>query len=592
MKPIAPNRATLGYFKRLPLAWLLVALTVANGVMQGFGLALFVPLLKIMGGTPKDLEFPFSLMRDAVAWAGLPFELPVVLAGIVGLTVGGLALTFAQRSLVFGYSYTRFIRETSARFVDGLMGATWTYASRQATGNTANRLTVEVRRAARSLTHLMVSAAAAIQIVVFLVLSLAFFWEMVLIAVVFGVVAIIVIRPLQRRSFDQGRQLTEANNAFGFNAVDIFRNTKLIKATGAEKRVSDRLAQLQAAVCNVIRVRQITFSATEFVVHVFPVLLVATVIAVAHGVMQVDMAPVLVFLVFLARMVPLATHCQQEYQAYLMDVSALDAIDGIIAEHHVNTEEVDHGAKAFSVLEESIRFENVSYRFPGVAEAALTDIDLTIGRARLVALVGGSGAGKSTMIDLLCGLRRPASGRILLDGEDLAGIDALSWRQHIGYVTQDIVVFNDTLRNNILFAHPDATEEDVRRAVDAAHLGDVIDAMADGFDTVMGEGGVRLSGGQKQRLALARALVGNPELLLLDEATSALDNESERLVQQSIEKLAHELTIVVVAHRLSTVRKADLICVMEHGRIVETGTHDQLLAENGRFAELHEMQFS
>ena len=579
-------------FGRLPLAWLSVVLSVATGLTQGFGLAMFVPLLKIMDESAAELEFPFSLIRDAVTAVGLPFELPVVLAALVGLIVTGLALTFAQRSLILAYAYTRFIEATTATFVEGFMRTSWNYASGQATGEITNQLTIEIRRGARALTHLLTSLAAAIQIAIFLALSLTFFWELAFVALVFGTIAIIVIRPFQHRSFRYGGQLTMANNAFAFETVDLFRNFKLVKATGSENLIADRLKRLQGNVCRVIRVRQVNYAATEFVIQIFPVLLVAGVIGVAHGLLRVETAPVLVFLLFLARMVPLITQCQQEYQSYVMDLPAVHLIDSIVAEQHRDRTEAPPGATAFTRLEDGIRFENVSYRFPGVDDEVLEDINLTIGRGQMVAIVGGSGAGKSTLIDLLCGLRTPTSGRILLDGRDLADTDTLSWRRRIGYVTQDIVVFNDSLHNNIRFARPEATAADVRRAMDIAHLGDVIDAMPEGLDTIVGEGGVRLSGGQKQRLALARALVGNPQLLLLDEATSALDNESERLVQRSIERLAHEFTLVVVAHRLSTVRQADLICVLERGRVVEMDRFDALLERKGRFAELYALQFS
>ena len=584
--------SALGNFGRLPLAWLSVVLTVATGLTQGFGLAMFVPLLKIMDGSDADIEFPFSLIRDAVTTVGLPFELPVVLTALIGLLVTGLALTFAQRSLVLAYAYTRFIEATTATFVEGFMRTSWNYASGQSTGETMNQLTIEVRRGARALTHLLTSLAAAIQITIFLALSLTFFWELVLVALVFGSVAVVIIRPFQYRSFRYGQQLTRANNAFAFETVDLFRNFKLVKATGSENLIAGRLKRLQRNVCRVIRVRPVNYAATEFVIQICPVLLVAGVIGVAHGLLRVETAPVLVFLLFLARMAPLITQCQQEYQSYVMDLPAIHLIDSIVAEQHRNRNEPPPDAAAFTRLEDGIRFENVSHRFPGVEDEALKNINLTIGRGQMVAIVGGSGAGKSTLIDLLCGLRTPTSGRILLDGKDLADIDSLSWRRRIGYVTQDIVVFNDSLRNNVCFARPEATTGDIRRAVDIAHLGDVIDAMPEGLDTIVGEGGVRLSGGQKQRLALARALMGNPQLLLLDEATSALDNESERLVQRSIEKLAHEFTLVVVAHRLSTVRQADVICVLERGRIVEMDRFDALLERKGRFAELYALQFS
>ena len=163
-----------------------VVLTIATGLTQGFGLAMFVPLLKIMDGSAADLEFPFSLIRDAVTTVGLPFELPVVLAALIGLIVTGLALTFAQRSLILAYAYTRFIEATTATFVEGFMRTSWNYASGQATGEIMNQLTIEIRRSARALTHLLTSLAAAVQIAIFLALSLTIFWELVLVALLFG----------------------------------------------------------------------------------------------------------------------------------------------------------------------------------------------------------------------------------------------------------------------------------------------------------------------------------------------------------------------------------------------------------------------
>jgi subfamily B ATP-binding cassette protein MsbA len=236
-------------------------------------------------------------------------------------------------------------------------------------------------------------------------------------------------------------------------------------------------------------------------------------------------------------------------------------------------------------------FERVSYVFDDADDATVRDVSLDIKKSEFVAIVGGSGAGKSTIIDLLCALRRPTEGSIRVDGIDLRDMDLMSWRRKLGYVTQEVAIFNDTIRNNLTIAVPDATDAEIADAISIAHLSQTIDQLPDGLDTVMGEGGVRLSGGQKQRLALARALVGNPSLLLLDEATSALDNESERLVQDAIDAIAHRFTIVVVAHRLSTVKKADRIHVMENGAIVETGTYDSLVAAEGRFATLHGLQF-
>ena len=188
-------------------------------------------------------------------------------------------------------------------------------------------------------------------------------------------------------------------------------------------------------------------------------------------------------------------------------------------------------------------------------------------------------------------LRRSTSGKITIDGTDLDEYNLVSWRQKVGYVAQEAVLFNDTLRNNLLLFTPNASEKDIQWAIKTSHLEEVIDNLPEGLETLVGENGVRFSGGQKQRIALARALVSNPELLVLDEATSALDNESERFIQEALESIRRSMTIVVIAHRLSTVRKADKIYVLESGSLIEEGDFESLIKVDGRFKQLHDLQF-
>ena len=580
------------YLAKLPWTVPNLLITLAAGIAQGFGLALFVPLLKLMNGDKNELTFPFSIIREAFSMIGLTFDFPVVLFAVVTLIVSGLALSFAQRSLLMAYSFIQFVRETNDAVVSSLLQASWSHISKQATGTIINQLMIEVMRAGRALTHLLVALAAAIQVGIFLTISLMLSPKLLIVAIIFGIGTVLVIRPFHRRAYVYGEELTAARKDFGFYTVDFVKNLKLVKATSSENRVGERIKQLWSNVCQVIAAQQINLEVTHFITQAMPVLLVALLIGIGSLIFGTDTTTTLVFLLFLARMAPLLTQFQLEYQAYVMEIPALHVIDAVIAENRAHQEKKLPESKQFTRLTKGIRFENVSYRFPGAETATVEGINLTIGRSAIVAVVGRSGAGKSTMVDLLCGLRKPTQGRILVDGEDLANIDPFSWRKKIGYVTQDIVVFNDTFRNNILFAHPEATGAAIQQAVDIAYLREVVESLPQGFDTIMGEGGVRLSGGQKQRLALARALVGNPQLLLLDEATSALDNESERLIQQAIDTIAHKFTIVVVAHRLSTVRKADLICVMEKGKIVETGTYDELLANESYFSQLHSLQFA
>jgi subfamily B ATP-binding cassette protein MsbA len=253
------------------------------------------------------------------------------------------------------------------------------------------------------------------------------------------------------------------------------------------------------------------------------------------------------------------------------------------------------GAKALPRFSDSISFEDVCFSYQSDGEDSreiLRNINLKIRRGEILAIVGSSGAGKSTLVHLLPRFFDATSGRILVDGRDIRDVTLSSLRSQIGIVTQDTVLFNDTVRNNIAYGQPHVPMKEVEAAARAALAHDFILALPAGYDTVIGERGVRLSGGERQRLAIARALLKNAPVLILDEATSALDSESEALVQSALHNLMHGRTVFVIAHRLSTVRRADRIVVIENGSIAETGAHEDLMKELGTYRRLYELQFA
>ena len=244
-----------------------------------------------------------------------------------------------------------------------------------------------------------------------------------------------------------------------------------------------------------------------------------------------------------------------------------------------------------SGFKESIEFENVSFHYENSDQSSLSNISLEIPRGEVLALVGNSGAGKTTFADLIPRFYEVSEGTITIDGKDIRNVSLSQLRRLMGIVSQETILFNDTVFNNISYGLPDARQDDITKAAKAANASEFINALPDGFGTIIGEKGTRLSGGQRQRLSIARAILKNPDILILDEATSALDTESERRVQVAIDNLVKDRTVIVIAHRLSTITKADRIIVLDEGNLVESGTHEELLVQNGKYKYLHDIQF-
>jgi ATP-binding cassette, subfamily B, bacterial MsbA len=256
-----------------------------------------------------------------------------------------------------------------------------------------------------------------------------------------------------------------------------------------------------------------------------------------------------------------------------------------------NEQELNQGRKELGPLARELKFKGVSFQYEGADRPALTGVDLTVNAGEVVALVGSSGGGKTSLVSLVPRFYEPSQGAILIDGQDIREGTLRSLRAQISIVSQDIVLFDETVRNNIGYGRAGATDDEVIQAAKLAYAHDFIMNLPDGYDAIIGENGVKLSGGERQRLAIARAILRDPPILILDEATSALDTESERIVQMALANLMKSRTTLVIAHRLSTVQKANNIVVLDKGRIVEMGSHQELLRQNGLYRHLYAIQF-
>jgi subfamily B ATP-binding cassette protein MsbA len=396
-----------------------------------------------------------------------------------------------------------------------------------------------------------------------------------------------------RRLRNLSREMLEGNQRLVDTAQEGLANHPIVKAYRGEAREQGRFTRVARLImrANLRSAKIGGFSPP--VIELIGVIAVAVLLyfgrrEIVAG--RMDAAQFLAFLFFLFSSYDPMRKLSRLQNAMEVALAAARHVWEVLDERCELPERAD--AVALAPLRERVELRRVSFNYANEERTVLRDVDLTIEAGKMVALVGESGGGKSTLTKLILRFHDPSSGAVLWDGTDLRHARLDSLRRHVALVTQETVLFNDTVRYNISYSRPDATPEEIERAARVAFAHDFIKELPEGYDTLVGERGIFLSGGQRQRLAIARAVLADAAVLVLDEATSALDTESERYVQQALANLTRDRTTVVIAHRLSTVRRADQIVVVERGRIVETGGHEELLARAGIYKRLYELQFA
>jgi len=394
--------------------------------------------------------------------------------------------------------------------------------------------------------------------------------------------AIVVSLSLGRLSYQAqiyGQKNLQHQLSINQIAIEILNGMDVIRLFGRRKFIRDKFSQHVHDLRETRYYQGFLTSIVSPLTSLLLVLMVATILITSTFAMNRDadfwVGILLIFLVVFSRLGgPLARINLSRTQLSTLIPSVTALKDFLL---NPNKENLEEGDKEFKELKQEIRFENVSFRYGERGKSVLNEVSFSIPKGKTTAIVGGSGSGKTTIVWLLGRLYHPTGGRILIDGTDLKDFTTTSWQSRIGVVTQHIFLFNDTVRNNIRFGDFDSDDRRIEMAAQKANAMEFIQDMPDGFDTLVGDRGTRLSGGQAQRVSIARAMLVEPQLLILDEATSALDSRSERLVQEAIDKISNECTMLVVAHRLSTIKKADNIVVLQEGRVVEQGTHQELI---------------
>ncbi|MFC1828411.1 ABC transporter ATP-binding protein [Thermodesulfobacteriota bacterium] len=576
---------------RLPKVGKVISLMIIAGFTEGIGVSMLLPILTFVTGQSElsALPRPFDMIPVFLESVGLEISLLSMLAVTAVLISSAFLLSYLQERALY-WSRFEWLRRVRYRAEKALLNASWRKLSQLSSGDVANRLSKEVLTATESLMAMAMFIAILVQTLIYVVLAFLLSVKMSCIAIGAITVAVFLGKRVIDKVKSLGKVSTAVNNRYGEQLVDFLRGMKLIKAIASEDKVISYLNKTNDLVCTTLYKICCSSSFLKFQIQGILSLFILTILYIALAILNLELSIVLVFMFIIMRFTPRISALQNQYHNYVAYMPSLQTIDELISQAEEEAEGLKPDLIPFEKFESVICFENIHFTYPDQEKPALFDVSFEIPANKMIGLVGGSGGGKSTVIDLLVGFYEPSVGSITIDGTPLHDISMKHWRKQIGYVTQESIMFNATIRENLTFAH-DVPEEYLWECLELAQLAQVIRDLPDKLDAELGENGMRFSGGQKQRLSLARALVGRPQLLLLDEATSALDNESERLIQMAMDEVAGQYTIIVVAHRISTIRKADVIYVLEEGKIVESGTYDGLLKQNGRFSTLHALQF-
>jgi ABC-type multidrug transport system fused ATPase/permease subunit len=589
--PAADNVKPIGILKfpfQLPFLFrvriLLTAfVTFIASILDAAALALVVPLaaLIVESNENGDTSGVAALPGRAFDAIGIDLTVAWTVTFILTLMVIRAAAILGQIWLLnfFKAQYEAYLRRSLFRKI---LDASWPFYYKQSSSNLVTGATLETQRAATSYGAFITVVASVLDVSVYMTIAILVSWQLSL-GVIAGVVVLLsLLWLLIRVSRRIGQAVTGANRQIMFTVSETLNNAKVLKSGAMEDQEFDRF---DAAATEIERT-QISLGLNLGLVRAgaelgFVALLLGMMV-VGTRTLDFSSGTLVLFALLFFRMFQRTQSLQSSLQGVNVTLPGLDAVNVIASSAVAHREPV--GGEPFTFLERGVALDGVTFSYER-DETILDNVSVDIPTGSAIGFVGGSGSGKTTILDMTAGLLVPERGAVRVDGADLRDLDLRSWRRKISYVTQESVMFHDTILNNLRWARPDATVGEIEEVCERAAAHDFIVNLPSGYQTVVGDRGVRLSGGQRQRLALARALIKRPLLLILDEATSELDVTTEQLVQRRILENRGTMTMVIAAHRVSTIMNVDEIYVFGDGKVLESGSPAALLDNNGPFKQ-------
>lgn len=564
-----------------------VGLIVLCAFTEGVGVALLLPILATAGldaGEGPGAKHQADYVSRIIDAAGLEPKLPLLLAVFLLLSASRTILGRMQSFAIFEVEQ-ELVLVFRQRLYSAIINAQWPSVCRIPSADLTHALTEQLGRIGTGSYVLLMLVGDVMVCSIYVMIAAPLSWVMTVFVVTCGLLLVFALRGTARRLHDSGETIAKAMNALYAGTIEHMQSLKTAKTYSAQQRNVQLFADFSGSIANAYLVgarRQASAGATF---EIGSVLILCAALFGSIDLLKLPASQIMVLLLLFSRVMPRIMSAHQYFRNLATMLPAFAMVDTMIRQLEADAEPGGGIPRRLS-LRRNLRLDAVSFNYQQGAAAGIHHLCMVIPAGKIVALVGPSGAGKSTVADVVMGLLCPDSGTLLLDGLPLRPADMAGWREQIGYVSQETVLFRMSLRQNLLWSCPGASESEIMVALRLAAADEFVRALPDGLETEIGERGFRLSQGERQRLALARALLRRPRLLVLDEATNSLDAENEARILGAICQLK-DVAVLLISHRFTTVRWADLIYVIENGTVVEMGDWNSLMRrENGRFHAL------